>query len=175
MIVKLDYSTQYKNEIMAYNSAKYIEYLVKDDEFIKDERDEMSEEERKEWSNYWGGDKYYYEIDDNEAKQVLSKQYDKMNDLDFEVYFVIANERGRTANKNEKNEFDYFDELFSNQEFMKYRKKDVNRYYFYFHKLNDKYNDFWLDNTPQSLIKNYQKIYDKIGYCLNKYYPIIYD
>ncbi len=125
MFVKLDYSTQYENEIKAYNSVKYIEYLVKDDEFIKDEWDEMSEDERDEWSNYCGGDKYYYEIDDNDARKILSKPYDKMNDLDFEIYFKIVSKMGES-------EFDYFDKLFSNQEFMKYRKKDINPLLFLF-------------------------------------------
>ncbi len=172
MIVKLDYSAQYKDEIKAYKSAKYIQYPVKNDELVKDEWNEMTEEDRAQWSDYCGGDKFYYEIDDNEVLKVLSKPYEQMNDLDFEIYFKIAKEK---ANDEDKNEFDFFDELFENQDFMKYRKQDIQKYYFYFHNTNDKYNDFWLDGTPKSAIKSYQKIYEKIYYCLNKYYPIIYD
>ena len=89
MKIKLLNPNEYSEEIKAFKTAKYIEDKVNLADSFFDDYESYTPEKIAECVEYLGGDKYYYEIDDDEAKRVLSKPYEQMNRLEVEIWFLL--------------------------------------------------------------------------------------
>ncbi len=175
MRIKLSNPKEYTEEIKAFKSAKYIEDKVNLADSFFDDYESYTPEEIAECIEFLGGDKYYYEIDDDEALTVLSKPYEQMNRLDVEIWFLLT-----TQQRPEGDGGEYLtaktDELLKNQKFLKYRKDKINVHDFYYFYPADEYADYWKENTPKELICDFkERTLSVLRNCINKYYPIIVD
>lgn len=175
MKIKLLNPNEYSEEIKAFKTAKYIEDKVNLADSFFDDYESYTPEEIAECVEYLGGDKYYYEIDDDEAKRVLSKPYEQMNRLEVEIWFLLT-EQQRPEGDDGTYIAEKTDELLKNQKFFKYRKDKINVHDFYYFYPADESGDYWKENTPKELIDDFkEQTLSVLRNCIDKYFPIIVD